>query len=264
MLIGDMTWPDYQRRIEDGSVAIVPVGGVEPHGPHLPVACDTMISEYFATRLAADLGALIAPPIGYGVATPPYRLGGMFPAAISISAVTFMNLIGDVLAALTREGLRMFVIVNSAIDNLSFLGEAARLATEQSPDTRVMIANWWDVVGEHFRDDLAAETGVLRKDDHHAAMVESSLLMHIAPHTAYPDRLDSEPAPGPEPRRMRYHVFPLPPDAATPSGVVYTAQAASAALGERVAEQVARNLSAAVRLEFDQQRPAAPTPGAVR
>ncbi|WP_425296520.1 creatininase family protein, partial [Nocardia cyriacigeorgica] len=46
-----------------------------PHGPHLPLGADTMISDYFAHRLAADLDATIAPTIGYGVATPPQRLG---------------------------------------------------------------------------------------------------------------------------------------------------------------------------------------------
>lgn len=248
MLLGDLPWPDYAERARD-SYAVLPVGAVEPHGPHLPLASDTMISEYFAGRLAADLGGLVTPPIGFGVATPPYRLGGNFPGVLAITAATFTDLIGDVLASLVRDGLRKFVIVNSAIDNVSFLCEAGRLLTEAVPDARVMIVNWWDVVGERFRDDLAAETGVARRDDHHAAMVESSLVMHIAPATVRPDQLAAY-QPDETPRRMRYHVYPLPPDATTPSGVVYTAKAASAEIGARVADQVTRHMTAAVRLEF--------------
>jgi creatinine amidohydrolase len=255
MLLGDMSWPDFQARARDG-YAIVPIGAVEPHGPHLPLAADTMISEYFAMRLAKTLDGWVTPSIGYGVATPPQRLGGDFPGVISISGATFMNLITDVLFSVARYGVRRYVVVNSAIDNVSFLNECARLLCDRVPDARIMIVNWWDVVGERFRDELAAETGVDRCEDHHAAMLESSLVMHIAPATVQADRiLDQAPgapaSPGGRARRIRYHVFPLPPDAMTASGVVYTAAVASAEIGERVARRVQEKLAAAVALEFE-------------
>ncbi|GGX62358.1 creatininase family protein [Streptomyces hiroshimensis] len=250
MLLGDMTWPDFHRRAQEG-YALVPVGAVEPHGPHLPLASDTLISDYFATRLAGAVGGFVTPSIGYGIATKPYRLGGTFPGVISISGTTFMNLIQDVLSSLADNGVRKFVIVNSAIDNTGFLCEAVRSFTECAPDARVVIVAWWDVVGDQFRDDLAVETGIARRDDHHAAMVESSLVMHIAPDSTRPDQLTAESGTGREPRRMRYHVYPLPSEAETESGIVYTADKASAALGERVADQVARQLEAAIRLEFN-------------
>ncbi|PHQ50548.1 hypothetical protein BLA24_17170 [Streptomyces cinnamoneus] len=250
MLLGDMTWPDFHHRAQDG-YALVPVGAVEPHGPHLPLASDTMISDYFATRLAGTLGSFVTPSIGYGIATEPYRLGGTFPGVISISGTTFINLIQDVLSSLADNGVRKFVIVNSAIDNTGFLCEAVRSFTERAPDARVVIVAWWDVVDEQFRDDLAAETGIARRDDHHAAMVESSLVMHIAPDSTRPDQLTAAPSTSRAPRRMHYHVYPLPSEAATESGIVYTADKASAALGERVADQVTRQLEAAIRLEFN-------------
>jgi creatinine amidohydrolase len=256
MLLGDMSWPDFQARARDG-YAIVPVGAVEPHGPHLPLAADTMISEYFAERLAKTLGGWVTPSIGYGVATPPQRLGGDFPGVISISGATFMSLVTDVLSCLARYGVRRYVVVNSAIDNVSFLNESARLLCDRVPGARIVIVNWWDVVGEGFRNELAAETGVDRREDHHAAMVESSLVMHIAPAAVQADRLldgaDDDPGRrgGRQARRIRYHVFPLPPDAMTASGVVYTAAAASAEIGERVARRVEEKLATAVALEFE-------------
>lgn len=252
MLISDLTWPDLHPS-PDGHV-IVPVGALEPHGPHLPLGSDTVISDHFAHRLAAVIGGHIAPTIGYGVATPTQRLGGTFPGVISITGYTFTALVTEVLASLARHGYRRVIIVNSAIDNLAFLCEAARALTEHTPGARVMIVNWWDVVGEDFRDDLAHETGTARADDHHAGMVESSLVMHISPHTVRPERL---PADGgtEQPRRIRYHLYPQPADTTTSSGIVYTAAHASADLGERVANQVARQLADAVCREF-----AAPLP----
>ncbi len=253
MLLGNMTWPDFQCRAQDG-YAIVPIGAMEPHGPHLPLASDTMISDYFAARLAQELGGFVTPSLGYGIATGPYRLGGTFPGVISVSGTTFLHLVGDILASLANNGVRKIVVVNSAIDNIGFLCEAAHAFTERVPDARVMIVAWWDVVGERFRNHLAAETGIARRDDHHAAMVESSLVMHIAPDAVRPEKLTATAGTGGEPRRMRYHVYPLPQDTTTETGIVYTADKASAELGERVADKVAYQLQAAVRLEFNDPR----------
>lgn len=248
MLLADLTWPDFDTLRQRGPV-ILPIGAVEPHGPHLPLGADTMISDYFARRLATDIDATIAPTIGYGVATPPQRLGGVFPGVLAVSGTTFTLLVTEVLTALAEHGARQVVIVNSAIDNLSFLCEAARVVTAAFSDARIMIVHWWDVVGEPFRNALAAETGVARTDDHHAGMVESSLTMHIAPHVTRPDLVDTDPVVSGA-RRFSYDVFPLPPDVATSSGIVYTAHKASSEIGARVAEQVAHEMAAAVRLEF--------------
>ncbi|MFC9965125.1 creatininase family protein [Nocardia ignorata] len=248
MLLAEMTWPDFDDRAHQGR-AILPIGAVEPHGPHLPLGADTMISDYFARRLAADIDALIVPSIGYGVATPSQRLGGTFPGVIAVSGSTFTLLVTEIASALAEHGVRQLVIVNSAIDNLSFLCETARIVTAAHPGTQVMIVHWWDVVGEGFRNALATETGVARGDDHHAGMVESSLVMHVAPDTTRPELIDTD-STGLGARRFSYDVFPLPADAATPSGIVYTAHTASAEIGVRVADQVALEMAAAVRLEF--------------
>ena len=53
-------------------VALIPVGSVEPHGPHLPLGTDTVISSAAAERAVRGLedrglATLIAPPIAYGV-----------------------------------------------------------------------------------------------------------------------------------------------------------------------------------------------------
>ncbi|MFF2792866.1 creatininase family protein [Streptomyces sp. NPDC058049] len=252
MLISDLAWPDLQPGPEDH--VILPVGALEPHGPHLPLGSDTMISDHFARRLAHDIGGRVAPTLGYGVATPSQRLGGTFPGVISISGDTFTAVVTEVLASLVRHGYRRLLLVNSAIDNISFLCEAARDLTERSPGVRVMIVNWWDVVGEDFRNALARESGTARQDDHHAGMVESSLVMHISPHAVRTDRLTADGGVE-QPRRISYQLYPQPADTATSSGIVYTAAGAGAGVGERVADQVARQLADAVRREF-----AAPLP----
>jgi creatinine amidohydrolase len=254
-----MTSDEFPTRARFG-VAIVPFGAIEPHGPHLPLGSDSLISEYFAARLASDLreagaDAVIAPSIGYGVHTPPQRLGGSFPGMITISGATLTALVSDILAALVRDGLRSFVLLNSSYCNTPFLCEAARQLTDTCPDVKVIAASWWEVVGEQFRDALAEETGVPRTEDHHAGMVESSLVMHVAPHTVHPERLGPKYGAEQSSRRFSYHVYPLPDDAVTASGVVHTAANASSEIGRRVADQSGRLLAAAVLLELGLAKP---------
>src|SRR5262245_37769869 len=70
-------------------VALVPTGSVEPHGPHLPLDTDTLISEGVALGAAEELGkrgvdALVAPSVAYGVTD--FAAG--FAGAVSVSAST--------------------------------------------------------------------------------------------------------------------------------------------------------------------------------
>ncbi|NDZ60735.1 creatininase family protein [Streptomyces anulatus] len=252
-----MSWRDFRSAARQ--LCLLPVGAVEPHGPHLPLRSDTLLSEYFAARLAEQLPAFVIPAIEYGVATPPFRLGGNFPGVISISGAALTHVVTDILRSLAGNEVRDIVVVNSAIDNLSFLCEGAREAREHDPRLRIMIVHWWDVVGEEFRDSLAAETGVARTDDHHAAMVESSLVMHVAPDAVRPELAHSggeDLQAGDTVRRTSYHMFPLPAESATRSGIVYRADRASTEIGERVAIQVTRNMTQAIRLEFGLPAPA--------
>ena len=49
----EMTWEEVRDATEPGSVAILPVGAVEAHGPHLPIGTDVIIAEGMARVCAA-------------------------------------------------------------------------------------------------------------------------------------------------------------------------------------------------------------------
>src|SRR5437867_12718954 len=69
------TWTDLARLLQDRSrrvVALLPIGSTEPHGPHLPLDTDVIISMEASRRAAARLDrhglmALVLPPIPYAV-----------------------------------------------------------------------------------------------------------------------------------------------------------------------------------------------------
>ena len=58
MHLADETWPALGEYFETESLALVPVGSTEQHGPHLPEGTDHMIAEAFAREVADRSGYL--------------------------------------------------------------------------------------------------------------------------------------------------------------------------------------------------------------
>ena len=50
--LAKLTWPQAQEFFAPGSIAIVPIGSTEPHGPHLPLDTDVTIAAEQAARAA--------------------------------------------------------------------------------------------------------------------------------------------------------------------------------------------------------------------
>ena len=51
-LLGELTWPEAERRLKEVDVALLPVGAIEQHGPHLPLDTDAFDADYLARRVA--------------------------------------------------------------------------------------------------------------------------------------------------------------------------------------------------------------------
>lgn len=115
--LAEMTWTEVRDLDRARLVAILPVGAVEAHGPHLPLSTDPIIAaamaEDGATRLTArDLEAVILPAVEYTAA----RFAAGFPGTVSVRRSTATALLVDVGLALDRHGVRYLAIANSHLD----------------------------------------------------------------------------------------------------------------------------------------------------
>ena len=96
-------------------VLLLPIGAVEPHGPHAPLGTDAIISAGMCERVAAELSddpgvrVLILPPVPYGVT----RYGAAFPGAVSINEDTLHAIVVDICTSLVDQGFRWLVVVNN-------------------------------------------------------------------------------------------------------------------------------------------------------
>lgn len=115
--LAEMTWTEVRALDLDRTVAILPTGAVEAHGPHLPLSTDGIIAaamaEDGAQRLAThDLVPLLLPGLDYTAA--PFAAD--FPGTVSIRPATLTALLTDVATAVSGFGVPTLAIVNAHLD----------------------------------------------------------------------------------------------------------------------------------------------------
>ncbi|GAA2973082.1 creatininase family protein [Actinokineospora diospyrosa] len=111
----DLTSPGAAALRERTPVLLLPVGAVEPHGPHAPLDTDPIISAGMclraADRLADDpvITVKILPALSYGVT----EFGAGFAGAVGISAATLGSLVVEICSSLAAQGFPRVVVVNN-------------------------------------------------------------------------------------------------------------------------------------------------------
>jgi creatinine amidohydrolase len=132
--LAEMTWKEVAGLDPARTVALLPVGAIEAHGPHLPLATDGLIAEAMvaaaARRLAGQgLVPLLLPTLPYTAA--PFAAA--FPGTLSLRPETVTAVVADLARALAGAGLRYLALANAHLDpthlgSLHAGAEAARAA----------------------------------------------------------------------------------------------------------------------------------------
>ena len=65
--LGDLSWPQAERRLAETPIVILPFGaGAKEHGPHLPMNADRVVMDYLLDRALESADVVVAPPILHG------------------------------------------------------------------------------------------------------------------------------------------------------------------------------------------------------
>ena len=112
-----MTWEEVRDAAGPGSVAILPVGAIEAHGPHLPLETDVIIAQAMARTGAARLAArglrvLVLPPLTYTSAG--FARG--FAGTLSLRPETVVATVVDIADSLRQHGYTVLAIANAHLD----------------------------------------------------------------------------------------------------------------------------------------------------
>jgi creatinine amidohydrolase len=244
----EMTWPEYGERLRSNPIVIVPTGMVEQHGPHLPLGVDFQLPRAIARLVAQEVDGLVAPPVNYGYKSMPRTGGGPhFPGSIGLDGGTLIAIVRDIIRELVRHGVGRICVLDGHVENRWFLTEGIDLAVREAgaASLRVVCMQHWD-----FLDDSTLAkvfpAGYAGIDMEHAAILETSLMMHFHPELVHADRVpDNAPMDAPA-----YDTWPPRPEWIPDSGSLISAAGASRAKGQCVAECYRVNISAALRREF--------------
>jgi creatinine amidohydrolase/Fe(II)-dependent formamide hydrolase-like protein len=172
-LWGELTRPDAEERLEAVDVALLPVGAIEQHGPHLPLDTDAFDAAYLANRVAeacSDPKPLVLPAISYGVS---YHHAD-FKGTISISNDTLAQLVYEIGISVARNGIRKLVIINAHGGNAPALNYAAQLINR---DARIFAC-----VDTGETSDVDIYKIVETPNDVHAGEIETSTALAVRPH----------------------------------------------------------------------------------
>ena len=246
--MSEMTWMEFDGKIKEGAVTILPIGACEQHGPHLPLNVDTVLAQGFAERLAERVGGVVAPAINYGYRSKPLSGGGpLFPGTVDLSGETLIRLTFDILEELIKDGVRNILVLSCHFENEAFVCEAVDLVIQKYGDkAKILIANWWDPMPEEIIGKVFDEVPFPGWAFEHAAVTETSLMMAMAPELVHEDRMVDTQGATPCP----YHIYPVPKGAVPDTGVLAPARSSSAACGQLIIDSVLAELEKICEKEF--------------
>lgn len=173
--LAEMTWTEVRDARREGSVAILPVGAVEAHGPHLPIGTDVVIAEAMARACAEVLAmegtvAFVLPPVWYTAA----RFAHSFPGTVGVDGGTVTDLIRQIASSLEEHQITTLAIANAHLDPAHI--ESLREASTDPPlGTRIVLLDLTrravaSRLGEEF------QTGAC-----HAGRFEGSIVLAESP-----------------------------------------------------------------------------------
>ena len=173
-----LAWPAVeQAAARPGSTVIWPIGAIEQHGPHLPLGTDGIFADRVLQavldRLAPELPIWRLP-----LATPgfsPEHRG--FPGTLSLGAELLIGQVKAVGRDLAAAGFERLVLFNGHGGQIALLQVAARELRELEPRLGVLPLFLWSGA-----DGLQALVPAAEWEQGlHAGLLETSLMLHLAP-----------------------------------------------------------------------------------
>jgi creatinine amidohydrolase len=152
----------------------VPIGSTEPHGPHLALGTDVVISAAACVKACevldrrGPLVGVVAPAISYGVT----ECATGFPGAVSVPAAVLTAYVAAVVDGLLAQGVKHVCLVNNHLEPAH---DAAIRAVLEGREKKASVAcpltrKWARTLSAEFKSGAC-----------HAGQYETSIMMAAAP-----------------------------------------------------------------------------------
>ena len=243
-LFHDLTTEDLKQLDRESTVAVLTVGATEQHGPHLPLATDTIIGEGIVAAALAQVSekvsALVLPTLPYGDSIEHTA----YPGTISLEPQTLFDVWLQIGESVARAGIQKLVIFNSHGGQIHMVDSVAKHLRVKH-DMLVVKANY-------MLFDIFADLFVARELQFglHGGAVETSIMLHLCSELVRLDKakdfkssLENTVNDHPHLTTVSDAAFAWSSQDLNPAGVCGDATQANADLGRVVVERASRILA---------------------
>jgi creatinine amidohydrolase len=138
MRLEDLNWMDVERYLEQDDRLILILGACEQHG-YLSLLTDIKIPMALADSASNRTGALVAPPLNFGVS--PYFLD--YPGTLSLSVKTMISAVEDIVRSAYGQGFRRILVLNGHGGNIAVRQHLDEVNNDL-PDLKMNWYDWWE------------------------------------------------------------------------------------------------------------------------
>ncbi|MFC4551075.1 MULTISPECIES: creatininase family protein [Halorussus] len=172
----------------DGSVVVVPVGSIEQHGHHLPVATDTLlvdaVAHHGAERATDDVPILVTPPVWSGFSPHHASLGG----TLTLELEDLLAVLEDIADSALDNGFDGVCFINGHGGNAAIIDNVVSTVGKTHPETEVTGLTYFELA-ESFADEIReSDVGGMA----HGGEFETSLMLHLHADLVTMDEADAE------------------------------------------------------------------------
>lgn len=177
-----LTTSDIAALPKDDALVVLPIASIEQHGPHLPIASDTILGQTILgralERIDDGIQVWVLPGLAYGKSNEHRAFAG----TITLSESTLQAVVRDVADGVARAGFRRLALVNSHGGNPAVLDHVARDVRETTGL----------IVFPLFMFRMGIDYGEISADEAHwgthAGEWETSTQLALAPSLVHMDR----------------------------------------------------------------------------
>lgn len=158
---------------------VVPLGSLEQHGPHMPLATDTLLCAEIVRRAEERLRdrVLVAPMTWLG--NSHHHLD--FAGTLSAEPRAYLDLVGGLVENLLHHGFTRVVLVNGHGGNIVPMQQALfelRQRHRRREDLLLLAASYWSLGGRP----ADVDPHIRQTQIGHACEWETSMMLRLAPH----------------------------------------------------------------------------------
>lgn len=155
-------------------LAIIPVGSIEQHGPHLPIMTDWAIATELGRRVAEEMGAFLLPALP--VSTCREHMGKK--GSVWMEPTTFYQMMNDIIMSLKTQGFKKVGIITTHGGIFITTPLVRDLNAKFNPELKVAI----------ITPDTIKTEGIFETKGLHADELETSQILAIAPETVHMEK----------------------------------------------------------------------------